>query len=106
MSTSSRMLRTLSLPSPKGRGIFITTLMLSLVILIPNSSAIAKTDKRKSRTVNRAASRALTRAEMKAAEGRLAEMGYETGPVDGVVDGQTRSALIVFQKWEGQCKRI
>jgi len=28
-------------------------------------------------------------------------MGYATGRVDGVIDGVTRNALIVFQKWEG-----
>jgi peptidoglycan hydrolase-like protein with peptidoglycan-binding domain len=44
----------------------------------------------------------LTRAELRAAEGRLAELGYGTGAVDGVVDGATRNALIVFQKWEGR----
>jgi lipoprotein-anchoring transpeptidase ErfK/SrfK len=46
--------------------------------------------------------RALTRAEIKKAEARLAEMGYRPGRVDGVVDGNTRRALIVFQKWEGR----
>jgi len=44
----------------------------------------------------------LTRAEVKQAEARLAEMGYGPGRVDGVIDGDTRNALIVFQKWEGR----
>jgi N-acetylmuramoyl-L-alanine amidase len=44
----------------------------------------------------------LTRAELKQAEGRLAEMGYWTGPVDGVIDSVTRTALTAFQKWEGR----
>ena len=39
---------------------------------------------------------------MKTAESRLKEMGYGTGPVDGVVDDLTRNALIAFQKWEGR----
>ena len=43
-----------------------------------------------------------TRAEAKEAERRLSEMGYWTGPVDGVIDGITRTALIAFQKWEGR----
>jgi hypothetical protein len=86
-------------------------LMLGLILLVPtNSSAIAKADKRKARSVTRSTARSLdratrhplTRAEMKAAEGRLADMGYGTGPVDGVIDGRTRNALIVFQKWEGR----
>ena len=29
-------------------------------------------------------------------------MGYWTGPVDGAIDGITRTALIAFQKWEGR----
>ncbi|HEV2836341.1 MAG TPA: L,D-transpeptidase family protein, partial [Pyrinomonadaceae bacterium] len=44
----------------------------------------------------------LTRAQIKVAEGRLNELGYWTGPVDGVLDQATRSALIAFQKWEGR----
>jgi lipoprotein-anchoring transpeptidase ErfK/SrfK len=105
------MLRTLSLPSPRGRGIFIVTITLSLLFLTPtNSSGITKTDKRKARSITRsispsiarARSRPLTRAEIKAAEDRLAEMGYGTGPVDGVIDDLTRNALITFQKWEGR----
>ena len=43
-----------------------------------------------------------TRAQTKAAEQRLFELGYWTGPVDGVLDTATRSALIAFQKWEGR----
>lgn len=46
--------------------------------------------------------RPLTRAETRAAERGLAELGYWTGPVDGVLDEGTRSALIAFQKWEGR----
>lgn len=44
--------------------------------------------------------RPLTRAELKKAEARLAEMGYGPGRVDGVINDDTRKALIVFQKWE------
>ena len=44
----------------------------------------------------------LTRAQTKAAEQRLSELGYWTGPIDGVLDPGTRSALIAFQKWEGR----
>ena len=74
-------------------------LMLSLLLLAPNeSSAITKVDKRKGRGLNHP----LKRAEVKEAEARLAEMGYGTGRVDGVIDGVTRNALIAFQKWEGR----
>jgi peptidoglycan hydrolase-like protein with peptidoglycan-binding domain len=44
----------------------------------------------------------LTRAEVRAAERRLSDLGYWTGPVDGVFDEATRAALIAFQKWEGR----
>jgi hypothetical protein len=74
-------------------------LILSLLLLTPTeSSAITKADKRKRRPPNHP----LKRAELKDAEARLAEMGYGTGRVDGVIDGVTRNALIAFQKWEGR----
>ena len=44
----------------------------------------------------------LTRTELKEAESRLSEMGYWTGPLDGVIDSTTQLALATFQKWEGR----
>jgi hypothetical protein len=44
----------------------------------------------------------LTRTQTKEVERRLADMGYWTGPVDGVLDPASRSALIAFQKWESR----
>jgi N-acetylmuramoyl-L-alanine amidase len=44
----------------------------------------------------------MTRAQTREAERRLAELGYWTGAVDGIVDLATRSALVAFQKWEGR----
>jgi Tfp pilus assembly protein PilX len=81
---------------PALRLTLIVTLTLSLLLLIPTiSSAITKTDKRKgrsiARSIDRAPSRQLTRAEVREAERRLSEMGYRTGP-----------ALVAFQKWEGR----
>ncbi|HJP93962.1 MAG TPA: L,D-transpeptidase family protein [Pyrinomonadaceae bacterium] len=46
--------------------------------------------------------RPLTRAEIKQVESWLAEMGYKPGRVDGVIDRDTRSALVLFQKWENR----
>jgi hypothetical protein len=43
-----------------------------------------------------------TLAPIKEAERRLAELGYWTGPIDGIIDPATRSALIAFQQWEGR----
>ena len=44
----------------------------------------------------------LTRVDTREAERRLSELGYWTGPVDGVLDPGTQSALFAFQKWEGR----
>jgi len=67
----------------------------------PASSPITQGDKKKGRPAH-TRTRPLSRAEMKEAEGRLSEMGYGTGRVDGVIDGVTRNALVAFQKWEGR----
>lgn len=79
-------------------------LTLSLLVLTPTvfaitpteSFATAKADKRNERPP----ANSLKRGELKEAEARLAEMGYGTGRVDGVIDGVTRNAVIAFQKWE------
>jgi hypothetical protein len=42
----------------------------------------------------------LTRVQTREAERLLSELGYWTGPVDGVFDPATRFALVAFQKWE------
>ncbi|HEY8225997.1 MAG TPA: L,D-transpeptidase family protein [Pyrinomonadaceae bacterium] len=77
----------------------ILALLTALILVTPNSaSANANRDKRKQRS----AGRQLTRAQLKEAEERLSEMGYQTGRVDGVIDGATRNGLMMFQKWEGR----
>ena len=74
-------------------------LALSLLLFTPiNSSAGPNSEKRR----DKLAKRSVGRAEIKQAERRLAEMGYGPGRIDGVVDGDTRKALVVFQKWEGR----
>jgi hypothetical protein len=40
--------------------------------------------------------------EILAAERRLSQLGYWTGPVDGTLDSGSRHALIAFQKVEGR----
>jgi len=67
-------------------------LVLSLAFVAPTISS-ARTSRKQ---------RPLTRAELKQAEARLAEMGYQPGRVDGVISDDTRTALIIFQKWEGR----
>ena len=72
--------------------------ILAVLSITAPSFATTKNNKRKTAV----STRALTRSETQEAEARLAEMGYPTGKVDGVVDGTTRSGLILFQKWEGR----
>ncbi len=45
---------------------------------------------------------ALTKEQILEAEQRLNELGYWTGPVDGVFDGASQHALLAFQKMEGR----
>src|SRR5687767_13430322 len=82
-------------------------LMLSqLLISSTESSAFTNAEKRKGLPIahlnDGAPTRQLSRAEVERAEGRLAEMGYAPGRVDGVIDDVARKALIAFQKWEGR----
>ena len=78
------------------RKITLTLLVvIGLLLLTAGQSLANKKNKRP-------AARLPTRAEGKEAERRLSEMGYWTGPVDGAIDGITRTALIAFQKLEGR----
>jgi hypothetical protein len=67
--------------------------LVSFLIVIPT---FASTKDRKKQ-----AGRAPSRTEIREVEQRLAEMGFWTGPQDGVIDDRTRTALVAFQKWEG-----
>ena len=64
------------------------------LLLIAEPSVIAKGKKRIARPPSR--------TEVREAERRLSEMGYWTGPIDGVLDERSRLALITFQKREGR----
>jgi hypothetical protein len=44
----------------------------------------------------------VSKEEILAAEKRLSDLGYWTGPVDGTLDAGSRHALIAFQKVEGR----
>jgi peptidoglycan hydrolase-like protein with peptidoglycan-binding domain len=68
---------------------------LTVVLLVISTFSVANAQSRPGREA------ALTRMQIKEAEQRLAELGYWTGPVDGVFDAGSRSALIAFQKYEG-----
>src|SRR5512145_2974325 len=79
-------------------GRILTTVVILAVLLLTASPSFASKTRRKAT----APARAVTRSEAQEAEARLADMGYPTGRVDGVIDGTTRSGLILFQKWEGR----
>jgi hypothetical protein len=74
------------------KSIAISSLLTLVLFLIMPATSSAKTGRRKQVR--------LTRPEVKQAEARLAEFGYRPGRVDGVIDGNTRNALVLFQKWE------
>lgn len=71
-------------------GAFVALLILSFT----EPAAFGKGKKRGTRPP--------TRAEVREVERRLSEMGYWTGPIDGVLDDRSRHALITFQKFEGR----
>ncbi|HEU4765712.1 MAG TPA: L,D-transpeptidase family protein [Pyrinomonadaceae bacterium] len=73
----------------------LALVFLFVILLIPIESFAAGAQRKR-----RVSNRPVTRTELKQAERRLADMGYPTGPVDGVIDDKTRSGLILFQKWE------
>jgi len=73
---------------------------LATVFLLASLLVTAATDSVARSRVKKRAAGPPTRAELKQAERRLSEMGYWTGPVDGVIDSTTEEALIAFQKWE------
>ena len=66
-------------------------LTILLLLIAPSSVVSAQETKRR-----------LSRAETREAERRLSDLGYWTGPIDGLLDPGTRSALIAFQKWESR----
>lgn len=76
---------------------FAVTFLLALgVLLVVPFESSARTQRK------RVVKRPPSRTELKQAERRLSEMGYNAGPADGVVDKTTRDALVLFQKWEGR----
>jgi hypothetical protein len=69
-----------TMPPLSRRFVVLAILLLALVVPAAGKSA------------------ALSKAEIRQAEQWLADLGYWTGPVDGVWDGASRHALIAFQK--------
>ena len=73
------------------KNVITAFLLTTSLLLITSSESVARSK------VKKRAAGPPTRAELKEAERRLSEMGYWTGPVDGVIDSTTHTALIAFQ---------
>src|SRR5215207_2889233 len=71
-------------------------IVLTIYLLLVAAVSAGYTQQRGERQI------ALTRAQVMEAERGLSALGYWTGPVDGVFDTASHSALIAFQKWEGR----
>jgi N-acetylmuramoyl-L-alanine amidase len=68
----------------------ITVALTAFALVLSLSTTASAQDKKAS----------LRRPQLREAETLLAELGYWTGPIDGVFDQATRFALVAFQKWE------
>ena len=73
--------------------IFIRLILALLLILL--FSVLSEGSVRKSQ-------QQLTREQITEAEQRLSDLGYWTGPIDGMFDAASQHALIAFQKIEGR----
>lgn len=69
----------------------LIAVLLIFLLLVLTENSIGKTSKQ-----------GPTSAEIMEAEQRLSDLGYWTGPIDGVFDGDSKQALIAFQKIEGR----
>ncbi len=79
------------------RKLTLSLLLIVCLLAMTPTRSIANAPGRRNRH-----ERAPNRTEAREAERHLSNMGYWTGPVDGVIDRATRTALIAFQKMEGR----
>ena len=78
-----------------GNRIFVTLFLLAFIILGSEATQARKPSQK-------GVTQDIHFDEILAAEKRLSELGYWTGPVDGTLDSSSRHALIAFQKVEGR----
>lgn len=79
--------------SPKLRSLVLCSLaFIALGSEVTQAGSLSKRD----------AARQISSEEIFAAEKRLSDLGYWTGPIDGTFDSGSRHALIAFQKVEGR----
>ena len=88
-------IQTLRVVELRLRPIFVILFFLAFSILaceVIQARSLAK----------RGVAQEVSKEEILAAERRLSDLGYWTGPVDGTLDSGSRHALIAFQKVEGR----
>lgn len=79
----------------------LSALVLGYVTLVHASGPVAgNTSEQRSTQTRSNAQLTLSAEEIREAEQRLYDLGYWTGPVDGVLDERSRYALVAFQKVE------
>lgn len=79
----------------------LAALVLGCVSLVHASGpAVGTTSDQRSTQARSNAQLTLSAEEIREAEQRLCDLGYWTGPVDGVLDEGSRHALVAFQKVE------
>ncbi len=75
---------------------YISFSLMVAILVVAGALVHAATPKKRVRK-----SPPMSRTEIRESERLLSDLGYWTGPVDGVLDGKTRQALIAFQKFSG-----
>jgi peptidoglycan hydrolase-like protein with peptidoglycan-binding domain len=88
-------IQTLRVVELRSRTTFVILFFLAFTILagdVIQAGGVAK----------KGAAQEVSKEEILAAERRLSDLGYWTGPIDGTLDSDSRHALIAFQKVEGR----
>ena len=93
-------IQTVPLSEVAGNSRRVLCILLTLFFLALMTLAGEVTQAR--RLSKRGAAQEISKGEILAAERRLSDLGYWTGPVDGNLDSASRHALVAFQKVEGR----
>lgn len=75
---------------------------ITFLILFSLASLTVASDVTEARSLAKRSAAEVSFEEILAAEQRLSDLGYWTGPIDGTLDPGSRHALIAFQKVEGR----
>ena len=79
--------------------------VMAITLLLSVAGAAGQVKGKAAKRARPAAPRTVTRVEeVREAEQRLADLGYWTGPVDGIRDPGLYHALVAFQKIEGRTR--